>query len=88
MHALVLEGESSKKSFPDLLLAQLLSGSVGVEDCDGDGEPGPQSNKTLIHRVFEQVAFMLVQGHPGCLVSVVDGEVSCGDELTSEVTTG
>jgi hypothetical protein len=76
-----------KKSFPDLLHAQLLSVSVLVEDCDGVRELGPKRSKTQIHCVFEQVTFMLVQGHPGGLLSVVNGEVSCGDELTSEVTT-
>ena len=31
---------------------------------------------------------MLVQGHPGGLLSVVDDEVSGGDQLTSKVTAG
>jgi hypothetical protein len=31
---------------------------------------------------------MLVQGHPGGLLSVVDGEVSGGDEFTREGTAG
>ena len=39
LHALVLEGESSQKSFPDFEGAQLLIGGVGVEDSDGVGEP-------------------------------------------------
>ena len=64
LHALVLEGEDSKKSFLDLLRTQLLGDGVGVEDCDGVGELGPKSSKASIHRVFEQVTFMLVQGHP------------------------
>ncbi len=88
MHAFMLEEESSKKSFPDLLRAQLLGSGVGVEDSDGIGKLGPKSSKSQIHRVFEQVAFMLVQGHPGGLLSVVDGDVSGGDELTSECTSG
>jgi hypothetical protein len=61
---------------------------VRVENCDVVGELGPKNSKTQIHRVFEQVTFMLMQGHPGGLLSVVNGEVSCGDELTSEVTSG
>ena len=88
MHALVLEGENIKKSFSDLLRTQLLGDGVGVEDGDGVGELGPKSSKASIHRVFEQVAFMLVQGHPGGLLSVVDDEVSGGDQLTSKVTAG
>jgi hypothetical protein len=79
---------SIKKSFPDSERTQLLSGRVRVKDADGVGELGPKSSKVLIHRVFEQVTFILVQGHPGGLLSVVDGEVICGDELTSEVTGG
>jgi hypothetical protein len=82
----VLEGKSSKKSFPDFDRALLLSGGVGVEDGDGVGELGPKIGKAPIHRVLEQIAFMLVQGHPDGLLSVVDGEVSGGDELTSECT--
>jgi hypothetical protein len=88
LYALVREGERIKKNFPDLLHAQLLSGCVGVEDGDGVGELGPKSRKTPIHHVFEQVAFMFVQGHPDGLLSVVDGEVSGGDELTREGTAG
>jgi plasmid stabilization system protein ParE len=87
LHVIVLEGESIKKRFPDLLRAQLLSCGVRVEDSDGVRELRPKRSKTLIHRVFEQVTFMLVQGHLDGLRSVVDGEVSSGDELTSEVTT-
>jgi len=86
LHALVLEGESSQKSFPDFEGAQLLIGGVGVEDSDGVGELGPKISKSSIHRVLEQIAFMLVQGHPGGLLSVVDGKVIGGDEFTSEGT--
>jgi hypothetical protein len=74
LHALVLEGESIKKSFPDILRAQLLSSGVRVEDGDGVGELGPKSSKVLIHRVLEQVTFVLVQGHPGGLLSVVNDD--------------
>jgi len=79
---------SIKKSFPDFERTQLLSGRVRVKDGDGVGELGPKSSKVLIHRVVEQVTFILVLGHPGGLLSVVDGEVRGGDELTSEVTAG
>ena len=53
MHAFVLEGESSKKSFPDFEHALLLSDGVGVEDGDGIGELGPKIGKATVHRVLE-----------------------------------
>ena len=56
--------------------------------AEANVEFGPKISKAPIHCVFEQIAFMLVQGHPGGHLSVVDGEVSCGDEFTSEGTAG
>jgi hypothetical protein len=53
LHAFVLEGESSKKSFPDFEHALLLSDGVGVEDGDGIGELGPKIGKATVHRVLE-----------------------------------
>jgi hypothetical protein len=45
LHALVLEGERSEKSFPYLLSAQKLGRAVLVKNGVGVGELGPHETK-------------------------------------------
>jgi hypothetical protein len=61
LHALVLERESSEKSFPYLLSAQKLGRAVLVKNGVGVGELGP---KTWRYGVFQKIAFVFVHRHP------------------------
>jgi hypothetical protein len=64
LHALVLEGESIKKSFPYLLSAQKLGRAALVKNGVGVAKLGPQRHKTAVYSVFKKIAFVFVHRHP------------------------
>jgi hypothetical protein len=64
LHALVLERESSEKSFPYLLIAQKLGRAVLVKNGVGVGELGPQRHKSAEYGVFKKIAFVFVHCYP------------------------
>ena len=84
LHALVVKRESSEKSFPYLLGAQLLRRAVGVEHFQRVSKRGPEILKTAIKDFFKRVAVVFIQGHPSIFFSVVDRKVSLGHKSAGE----
>jgi hypothetical protein len=64
LHALVLEGEISEKSFPYLLIAKKLGRAVLIKNGMGVGELGSQRRKEPVYGVFKKIAFVFVHHHP------------------------
>ena len=64
--------------------AQLLCGAVLIENFQGVGERVPEILKAEIHDVFKRVTIVIVQGHPGSFLSVIDGKVVRGNKRAGE----
>jgi hypothetical protein len=74
-------------------LAQLMQSEVRARGREGGREGGLEGvagalHESPIHCVFEQVAFMLVQSHPGIFFVVGNGKVRGSDEHAAESATG
>jgi hypothetical protein len=76
----VVERESSKKGFPDLLCTAWLRGIVLLEDLEGVSERVPEHLEAAIEYVFQRVSIRFVQVHPGAFFRVVDSGLRVSDE--------
>jgi hypothetical protein len=83
----VVERESSKKGFPDLLCTAGLRGSVLLEDLEGVRERVPEYLEAVIEYVFQCVAIRFVQVHPGSFFCVIDSCLFGSDKSPSKRAT-
>jgi hypothetical protein len=87
LHAFVVERESSKKGFPDLLCTTGLRGSVLLEDLEGVRERVPEHLEAAIEYVFQRVAIRFVQVHPGAFFRVIDSGLFGSDKSLAKCAT-
>jgi hypothetical protein len=87
LHALVVERESSKKGFPDLLCTAGLRGSVLLEDLEGVRERVPEHLEAAIEYVFQRVAIRVVRVHPRTFLRVINDGLFSSDESPSKRAT-
>jgi hypothetical protein len=83
----VVERESSKKGFPDLLCTAGLRGSVLLEDLEGVRERVPEHLEAAIEYVFQRVTIRFVQVHPDVFFRVIDSGLFGSDKSPSKRAT-
>jgi hypothetical protein len=87
LHALVVERESSKKGFPDLLCTTWLRGIVFLEHLEGISERVPEHLEASIEYVFQRVSIRFVHVHPGAFFGIIDSCLRLSDESTAKCST-
>jgi hypothetical protein len=83
----VVERESSKKGFPDLVCTAWLRDIVLLEDLEGVSERVPEHLEAVIEYVFHRVSIRFVQVHPCAFLRVIDSGLRVGDESLAKCAT-